>query len=196
MQRLSGESISVERMNNIGRLKQRIKSIILRSNIPEDPVHAQNSLEWLLKLKPNADEALQIAAFGHDIERALEKDRVKREDFADYGAFKAAHSLNSARILKKMMQADQVQQDITEDVFQLVRHHEIGGDPRSDLIREADSISFFDVNLPFYFEREGREETLRRCRWGYQRLSPETKKIVQTFFYHYPELNSLIKSIL
>ncbi len=37
--------------------------------MPEDPRHAENTLDWLLKLKPDADEALQIAALGHDIER-------------------------------------------------------------------------------------------------------------------------------
>jgi len=31
--------------------------------------HFQNTLDWLLNLKPDADEALQIAAYCHDIER-------------------------------------------------------------------------------------------------------------------------------
>lgn len=58
--------------------------------MPEDPEHAQNTLEWLLKLKPDADEALQIAALGHDIERAFEDTKVRRDDYRDFDTFKVA----------------------------------------------------------------------------------------------------------
>jgi hypothetical protein len=70
------------------------------SSVPEDRRHAENTLDWLLMLKPDADEALQIAALGHDIERALEARKVKRADFPDYDRFKAAHARNSAEILR------------------------------------------------------------------------------------------------
>jgi phosphatidylglycerophosphate synthase len=39
-------------INNLKRLKDEIKRITSRSKVPEDPVHAQNALEWLLKLEP------------------------------------------------------------------------------------------------------------------------------------------------
>jgi len=146
------------------------------SSVPEDPPHAENTLEWLLKLKPNADEALQIAALGHDIDRAVEARKVQRADFADYDVFKAVHAHNGAIILKEIMDECGVPEDIAEEVYRLVCRHEVGGDPRSDLLKDADSISYFDVNLPFYYERTGWQETLRRCLWGYRRLSPRMKK--------------------
>jgi hypothetical protein len=62
-------------------------------------------------------------------------------------------------------------------VHRLVCAHEVGGDPRSNLLKDADSLSYFDVNLPRYFEREGWEETRRRCAWGYQRLSGRARSI-------------------
>ena len=38
-----------------------------------------------------------------------------------------------------------------DEVSRLVEVHEVGGDPRSDLLKDADSISYFDVNLqPIY----------------------------------------------
>ena len=30
--------------------KQKIRAIVSKSNVPEDPIHAENVLEWLLKL--------------------------------------------------------------------------------------------------------------------------------------------------
>jgi hypothetical protein len=183
-------------MNSIDQLRQEIKLIISRSNVPEDPVHAQNTLDWLLKLKPAADEALRIAAFGHDIERAIEGCKVRREDFEDFDVFKAVHARNSARVLKGKMQGYNIGENLVDEVFRLVSHHETGGDLRSNLIRDADGLSFFDVNLPLYLEREGWDNTLERCQWGYQRLSPEIKQRVRKFSYDNDEINKLIKTIL
>ena len=76
-------------MDSIECAKRKIRSVISKSGVPEDPVHAENVLEWVLKLKPDADEALQIAALAHDIDRADERRKVWRSNFNDYNAFKA-----------------------------------------------------------------------------------------------------------
>ncbi len=60
-------------MNPIACAKQRIRAIVQGSTTPEDPIHAENTLKWLLELCPEADEALQVAALGHDIDRAMEE---------------------------------------------------------------------------------------------------------------------------
>jgi hypothetical protein len=75
-------------MDNIDYLKRKIEEIIKKSPVSEDPIHSKNTLEWLLKLKPDADEALKIAALGHDIERAIEERKVRREDYKNYDEFK------------------------------------------------------------------------------------------------------------
>ncbi len=74
-------------MASIDCAKQNIRAIISGSSVPEDPIHAENTLEWLLKLDPAADQALQIAAFAHDIDRAVEAQKVRRADFSDYNGF-------------------------------------------------------------------------------------------------------------
>ena len=79
-------------MDSLDCAKQEIRRVIAASQVPEDPRHADNTLEWLLRLAPDADEALQLAALGHDIDRAIEEVKVRRADFDDYDAFKAAHA--------------------------------------------------------------------------------------------------------
>jgi len=167
--------------------------IISETSVPEDPIHAENVLEWLLKLKPDADEALQIAALAHDIDRADERRKIQRADFNDYNQFKVAHAHNSAKILKEILHECQVEQSIIDEACRLVNRHEIGGDPRSDLLKDADSISYFEVNMPLYFQREGYEETLNRCIWGYQRLSPKMKGICQNITYSHDSLDKILK---
>jgi len=44
-------------MDSIECAKRRIRRIIAGSRVPEDPCHAQNTLEWLLRLEAKADQA-------------------------------------------------------------------------------------------------------------------------------------------
>ncbi|MCD6136983.1 MAG: DUF4202 family protein [Deltaproteobacteria bacterium] len=184
------------RKDSIECTKQRIRAVIAGSPVPEDARHAENTLAWLLRLKPDADDALQIVALGHDIERAVENRKVKRAGFPDYDAFKAAHARNSAEILREIMQDCEVPQDLASDVYSLVCRHETGGDPRADLIKDADSLSFFEVNLPLYYKRHTRKEVLQRCVWGYRRLSERVKRVTQTLSYDNAELNALLKEAI
>ena len=75
---------------------------------------------------------------------------------------------------------------LTQEVHRLVCAHEVGGDPRSDLLKDADSLSYFDVNLPRYFQRHGWQETRRRCAWGYLRLSQRARSIVESLKFGDP----------
>ncbi|MBE9545891.1 MAG: DUF4202 family protein [Proteobacteria bacterium] len=166
----------------------------MSSAVSEDPVHSKNTLKWLLKFDPDADEALQIAALGHDIERAVEERKVRRKDYESYDEFKKAHALKSAEILREIMDECRSSRKLTEDVYNLICLHERGGHNRANLLRDADSISFFDVNLSFYFTRNGVEETKERYLWGYRKLSDSLKAIVADFNYEDKELDSLVKS--
>ncbi len=182
-------------MDSFGCVEKKIKAVIARSRVPEDPAHSRNTLKWLLKLKPDADMALKIAALGHDIERAVEGEKVQKTIFKDFNSFKKAHALNSARIIKAVMAECQVPPDVSRDVYELISKHETGGDPRSDLLQDADSLSYFEVNLPLYFKRNGWDETLRRSLWGLKRLSPRAREILPAFHYRDEELDRLIKAV-
>ncbi len=180
-------------MDKINLVKRKIGEVIKGSSLPEDPIHSINTLEWLLKLMPDAGESLKTAALGHDIERAIEKRKVRRQDYKDYDAFEDAHALNSANVLTEIMQACDIDKKMINEVFFLVRHHETGGTDQVDILKDADSISYFDVNLPLYFIRNNLKETKRRCLWGYKRLSDQGKKIVAELNYQNKEIKSLVK---
>ena len=182
-------------MDNIDCAKQKIRAVIAGSQVPEDPRHADNTLEWLLCLEPDAGDALQLAALAHDIDRAIEEIKVKQADFDDYDAFKAAHARNGAELLRPILNACGVAGDIVDEACRLVEVHEVGGDPRSDLLKDADSISYFDVNLLLYYQREGWAETQRRSLWGYRRLTQRAQEIVKGIEYEEEDLISLMKTV-
>ncbi len=183
-------------MDNVDCAKQKIRAVIAGSQVPEDPGHADNTLEWLLRLEPDAGEALQLAALAHDIDRAIEEIKVRRADFGDYDVFKAAHARHGAELLRPILTACGVERNITEEACRLVEFHEVGGDPGSDLLKDADSISYFDVNLPLYFQREGWDETKRRSHWGYRRLTPRAQEIVKHIHHEDRELARLLREVI
>ncbi len=183
-------------MASIDRAKQEIRLIIAGSRVPEDLHHSHNTLGWLLRLSPGADEALQIAALAHDIDRAIDEIKIKRTDFDDYDAFKAAHARSGAEILRPILTTCALELNVVEEACRLVTCHEVGGDPRSDLLKDADSISFFDVNLPLYYQREGWQEAKRRSIWGYRRLSSRAKNLVKNIAYKDEALTRLLREVI
>ncbi len=177
--------------------RERILAVIRRSTVPEDPAHAENTLAWLLRLAPGADLALRIAALAHDIDRALpEGERVRRADFDDYDAFKAAHARNGARVLERILRGCGAPEPLVREACRLVARHESGGDARADLLRDADSLSFYDTNLPLYLAREGEAEALRRARWGWRRLSPRARALLAAIRHGDPAVDAIIERVL
>lgn len=179
-------------MSNIECANQKILQLIAKSNLPEDLPHAKNILKWLLRLKPEADDSLRLAALAHDIDRADEHTKVKRSDFKDYSSFKAAHAKHSAEILQSILEECRAEKSVVEESCRLVLLHEVGGDDRSDLLMYVDSISFFDVNLPHYFRREGWEETLRRTIWGLKRIPNELWFLIDNISFINKDLAKII----
>ena len=47
--------------------ERKIRVLLERSRVPEDSGHAENTLKWVLLLRPDADPALRLAAIAHDV---------------------------------------------------------------------------------------------------------------------------------
>lgn len=186
-------------MNKLEEIKKEIAQVIAQSPIEEDPTHSINTWEWLLKLKPDADEALQIAALAHDIERAItgNSDSNGIKDISDqevYRKHKLEHSIRSANFIAEIMKKFGYDIKSILRVKHLVEHHELGGDPESDILMNADSISYFDNNVSFYFKKNGPKKTKDKVRFMFQRTSnPEVKKIILSLKHKSPEVEKIFK---
>ncbi len=164
------------------------------SCVPEDTGHARDTLRWLLRLAPRADWALRFAAQAHDVDRALPEDqRTCRRDFPDYESFKAAHAANSARVATALLRKAGAPSSVLQDVARLVyRHEHAQGDARQVALCDADALSFYTHNLPYYLLREGWAEARRRARWGAGRLSPEARQRLIAFPFADPRIQMLV----
>jgi hypothetical protein len=144
-------------------LMRDIEETLPKSPLDFELVHARLVFRWLLKLKPDAGEALKIAALAHDIERAItgitEKDL---KDSSKLPEFKREHALRSARIVEGMMEKHGYGKELIREVGRLVENHESGGNAESDVLMEADSLAFFEYNIPFKIRRDGKEKVIAK----------------------------------
>jgi len=147
-----------------------------------------------LKLKPDADEALKISALAHDIERAVTG--ITEKDLKDYSKiheFKKKHAIRSAKITIEMMEKYDYDKQTTEKVKRLIEAHEGGGDEEQTILMEADSLSYFDYNIPHYFERYGKERTKGKIQFMYNRLSQKSRDLAKQIKFKDKVIEDLFK---
>jgi hypothetical protein len=87
---------------------------------------------------------------------------------------------------------------VKNKILSLIKNHELGQTKDSDLdvLNDADSLSFFKVNLLAYAERNDESEILFRMMWGYQRLSERARQIIKEFHYENERLHEFLQQIL
>ena len=115
-------------------------------NYPYNSTHLLKSLDWLDRIAPGASEAARLATLTHDMERAFggpDAIPIKMND----RAYEEAHSSRSARIVGEWLRANGATGDLIRDVESLIRVHEWGGSPESNLVQAADSLSFLETNI-------------------------------------------------
>lgn len=184
-------------MSKFDLIKKEILDILQNSPLDFDPMHAELVLKWTIQLKPTSDEALQIAALSHDVERAItgitEKDL---EDYSKINEFKKEHSIRSANIIAEILQKHDYSQNIIEKVKKLVGNHEFGGDTESDVLKDADGLAYFDYNIPSYLKRNGKERAKAKIQFMYNRLSDNAKPLINQIKFSDKEIENLVKEAL
>lgn len=180
-------------MNSLYRAQSEIRAQLAQSDEAEHARHAEDTLRWVMRLKPDADAALALAALGHDLEALDGRTVVQRADHADYDEYKTAHAQASARLLRRLLLRCDVPETVIRRACGLVELHEFGGNPDANVLRDADCLSCFSVNLPLYLERRGAAEALWRSRWNYARLSPNARQLVPDIQHADPRLNSIMQ---
>lgn len=150
--------------------------------------HILNTWDWVSTIYPAADIAIEIASYGHDIDRALndtsdkaflrenEERKAKGIRLLSYDEQKAKHPKRSADPLVAFLREQKTDTTLIAKVERLILQHETGGDFDSDVIKLADSISFFDNNFAFYFSQFGRKETYKKIKWTMKRIKEENIK--------------------
>ncbi|MFA7243922.1 MAG: DUF4202 family protein [Patescibacteria group bacterium] len=150
--------------------------------------HFERALYWVKILKPDADEALQIAAYCHDIDRSTwmnSKDRPaisKKLMLQDLEAIRE-HEEHGAEMMYDFLVANGADESLAEKVRHLISRHEEGDDDEQNVLKDADSISYFETNAERHIAELGTftfHELKSKTDYMFNRItSPEAKKLAE-----------------
>ncbi|MFH1030587.1 MAG: DUF4202 family protein [bacterium] len=179
-------------MNKFDFVLDDIKTIAKNAADKTEYDHLYSVWQWVLKLKQDADIALQLAALGHDIDRSIEGRRKRREDFATYDEYKKEHALLSAQIMCEILRKHDFDESTITKVKDLIEGHEVGGEGDVEILKEADSITYFN-NLSHYRQTHTQQQTIDKINFMYDRLNDKAKSMVNQIDFKDAELTELFK---
>jgi hypothetical protein len=141
--------------------------------------HALDTWQWVLRLEPEADLAVQLAALFHDVERLVSEADVRIEHHAaNYQDFKDDHALRGAWMADQTLDRAGVDERTRRRTARLIAEHErppAVNDPEAGeiaLLNDADALSFFSLNSVGYLDYYGPEQTRRKVAYTLRRLRP------------------------
>ncbi|MFC1723476.1 DUF4202 family protein, partial [Nanoarchaeota archaeon] len=174
-------------------LEKDIAKEISNSDHPEDPKHSLLTKKWLLILDPDAPYHVQIAALAHDIDRA--RNSIKwNPDLESYNSYKKKHEKRSAQIINEILKQHKYPWLFRRKVIKIIRNHEYGGYHQANLVRDADSLSFFENNIKYMLKRHPDDYIIKKCRWMYDRMAPKSRQLVTTIKFP-PKIKKLLKEV-
>lgn len=139
--------------------------------------HALDAWQWVLRLAPRADIALQTAALFHDVERLRSEPDARVEHHArDYQAFKDAHAARGADVACELLAEVGMDKGTRERVRWLIgRHERSESDVCLTLLNDADALSFFSLNASGFVRYFPLEHTRRKVAYTLKRLRPNQR---------------------
>lgn len=182
--------------SNFEKLKLEIENIFSTAEFELEGAHSRDTWEWVMKIDKNSDEALQIAALAHDIDRGV-KPKIMRLEGETYDDYKVRHAKRSAEIISKLMIKHGYDIETIRKTTRLVENHEVGGDRETDILMDADSVSFFSCNLEWYFnyKKKNYDETKREIIYKYERASLRARQMIRKIEITNKVLNDLCNEV-
>lgn len=142
--------------------------------------HLLKTVECIKLLRPEADEALLIAGIAHDIERGFRgkqlSEKIKKQGFKGEDHLKF-HQEEGARITSEFLKKIEANEGMIERVSMLISKHEVGGNEDQNLLKDADSMSFFETNVEHFVTEKvkeyGIEKVTEKLDWMFERISSD-----------------------
>ncbi len=151
--------------------------------------HFKRTVYWIQQLKPDADEALLIAAIAHDIERAFRETGYGEKFQKGFRTDEhlVYHQEKGTEIIEGFLQKQNADKKLIERVKKLISKHEVGGDDDQDILKDADSVSFFENNVEQFVTKfvpeVGKENVKDKFDWMFNRISNEQAKKIALPWY-------------
>ncbi len=144
----------------------------------------------------SAGDALLVASLMHDIERAFIKDKeaYERMHNKQNGGFRNKqyldyHQGRSAEIASRFLYKNGMDKSFVEKVCNMIKNHEIGGDFETNILKDADSLAFFETYLDYFIKvqvrRTSEEAVKSKLDWMHDRITFDyARQLASKFAYN------------
>lgn len=170
-------------------VKQFVNKSFKQSGHDENFDHFERTVYWVKQIKPDADEPIMTAAYAHDIQRAFRKadssEVFKDKEFDDPEILEN-HQKEGARIIGEFLRKENYDEKAIKRIKNMIGHHEVGGNEESNLIKDADTISYFETDAKKHMELIpvlGEGKIRRKIDFMYNRISSEKAKQIAKPYY-------------
>jgi len=123
--------------------------------------------------------------------------RIKDLEFND-PEYLEPHEKKGAEIMAEFLKKEGANKEVVEKVYNMILKHEEGGTDDQNLLKDADSLSFFnDDHVSGFMERIsdlGKRKIQTKIDWMYQRITSEKAKQIAKPYYEraIKQLNDII----
>ena len=154
--------------------------------------HFLRTVYWMKILKPDIDEALLVSAIAHDIERGFRDhqnyNHIKKTDKGFRSDKHLTHHQNEgARIIGEYLQQIGADKKFIRRVKMLISKHEVGGNEDQNLLKDADSISFFENRADHFVSKQvietSKDKVKDKFDWMFNRISSEKARQISQPWY-------------
>jgi hypothetical protein len=153
--------------------------------------HFWRTAYWMKKLYPKADEAMLIAAVAHDLERAYRKVTPRGYIESKAGFIHRPtimyHCRTGAKIVGDYLKEQGAPATMIRKVMMMIRGHEFGGNKWQNLLKDSDSISYFDGHYKKFLRKwidvSSSDRVRKKFDWMYGRItSPQAKRFAKPMY--------------
>lgn len=143
---------------------------------PKELAHAEIVTEWVRRLRPDADEALLLAARAHHIRRW----KVPRSSYPEgrkaYLRWRAGLQKFHAGEAEAILRECGYDAGIIERVRQLIQKHRLGRDPDVQALEDALCLAFLETQLTALIEQLPEETMVNVLRKTWKKMSEEARE--------------------
>lgn len=144
---------------------------------PKELTHAAMVSVWIERLRPNADDALRIAAHGHHVRRwAISRDEYPRGRRGYLRWRQALQELHAATLGDVMTEAGYDACDI-ERAQDLVRKKNLRRDPDVQALEDALCLVFLETQLGEFRTRQPDDRVAEILRKTWDKMSAEARAL-------------------
>jgi hypothetical protein len=140
---------------------------------PKELAHAELITEWITRLRPDASEALLLAARAHHIQRWVSPRSTYPDGRAGYLRWRRDLSLRQAEAVGRLLTDASYDELTIERVQTIVRKHNLASDPDVQALEDAICLVFLETQCDDLAARLTRDRMVEVVRKTMAKMSPE-----------------------